>query len=1197
MELTTLRISEIFDQDIHRTIDPVVQIQATSHPKLAQEINEYVVTDAIREHFTRLLDNYLALQRAPNQKVGIWVSGFFGSGKSSFAKMLAYALENRDLGGERVRTGLLRRFGGDARIQELCQALDELEQHRPTRIIVFDMAIDAARNKEFISEVMYAQLLEHFNYPADLALAELELQLEREGNLERFEAIFQEHYNMPWSRHKRDATARSRASAVMHQLEPQTYSSADSWARTRHEVALSPAFLANRAVEMAQRRGDNANLMFVIDEVGQFASRSEQRMLDLQGVVQAFYEGGTRAEPGSGVTPGAYQGRLWLMVTSQERLDAVVENLESHRSELQRLQDRFQNPVDLKPTDITEVIKQRLLKKKSQLEPNFKTLYETHEGALKLHSKLEAGYQRELNVRSFTDLYPLLPYQFDVIIDVIGTIRSQGHAGATYGAAVRPILAMVSDLLNSDALQLRQRTVGKLITFDEVYDILVGKLRADISDSVGHIQNQLGASASATRVAKALVLLSMAKGIKRTLRSVAAVLYPHVGHGSIDNEVRAALEQLQSMERVGYSDGQYDFLSQEARDWESERNQIDPGNKRREEVRKILARDLANQSYTHKGLKTFKPTLLLDGTIPTGYGRGDIELRLDTLSSDPSDAYQASQANPNAVCGVISLTRPIEDAATQLLRSRTMIERFERDDSRSAQVTRERQRAARYENNLETELHGALTRAPYYFRGQALKPETSNLNKLIEALFAPVVEEIFHKLSQLTIRPSDSDLKALFTQSNLAAMNELLGPSGLNVLQRQGGQTSIDADASIFQDLQALISQRYDSGQSATGRDLEQHFGDAAYGWSVERVRYLSAVYFRAGALELHAQGERFTSWNDPGAQDVFTSLAKFRQAQFAPRLDKPDVMGAINLYMELTGDFIEEPDEAVVAGKVRSYANTLANQAQTIVSRLEAQRLPGADTLKPVADALNEIRSSNSSEDVIKLFLGNGQRIKAATPTLDALHNKLTGATLTILQSARSALERYYPAIPTPRPDARAAKEKLERDLASESFYDRLAEIQAATKTIQDEIAWAYHLPWRGRYQKYQKIIEALGADPGFQSLSEDEQEAYHQQLLRHQGDSPNPPEHVLTTLDPTIDHLTADTYAADNRLRKILEEIRKKLAPKDNPPVTISLRKLNLQLEPEDDQAMTRLDTRLQEVKDEVQAALEQGQRVVLE
>ena len=72
-------------------------------------------------------------------------------------------------------------------------------------------------------------------------------------------------------------------------------------------------------------------------------------MLDLQAVVQNLGRIG--------------RGKMWVVVTSQEKLTELVGGLDDKRVELARLMDRFPLQVHLEPSDISEVTSKRVLSK------------------------------------------------------------------------------------------------------------------------------------------------------------------------------------------------------------------------------------------------------------------------------------------------------------------------------------------------------------------------------------------------------------------------------------------------------------------------------------------------------------------------------------------------------------------------------------------------------------------------------------------------------------------------------------------------------------------------------------------------------------------------------------------------------------------------------------------------------------------
>src|SRR5689334_19831662 len=135
---TTPPIKTLFASDIHRRIEEVIKVDQTDDEVLRDEINEYVVTDAIRSHYTHIYDAYRETPNKPHEGIAIWVSGFFGSGKSSFAKMLGLAIENRKIGD----THAAARFGAQAGDKKLQVLLATIAEKIKTHAVIFDVSTD-----------------------------------------------------------------------------------------------------------------------------------------------------------------------------------------------------------------------------------------------------------------------------------------------------------------------------------------------------------------------------------------------------------------------------------------------------------------------------------------------------------------------------------------------------------------------------------------------------------------------------------------------------------------------------------------------------------------------------------------------------------------------------------------------------------------------------------------------------------------------------------------------------------------------------------------------------------------------------------------------------------------------------------------------------------------------------------------------
>ena len=343
-----MKIRELFRGDIERPIETVIHVDLSDEAIVAHEIEEYVVTENIREHLEELADVYGDTARNPSESTNVWVSGFFGSGKSSFAKTVGYALANPLIEGRTATDRLLAR----ANSHKLEALLNTAHKQAPTIAVFLDLASgrDMLREGESLVLPVYRGLLKRLGYSSNELLAELEITLEAEGRLQAFEtAVLEATDGRPWAQVRDVALAKNYASRALHLIDAANFPSADSWAKAAAAPNIDHNWLANRALELLARRGDGATrLVFVVDEVGQYVARSIQRMFDLQGLAEAFQK---------------KRGPLWLVVTSQERLSDVVDSLESRQVEYARVQDRFPLRVDLLPSDIHEVTSRRVLDK------------------------------------------------------------------------------------------------------------------------------------------------------------------------------------------------------------------------------------------------------------------------------------------------------------------------------------------------------------------------------------------------------------------------------------------------------------------------------------------------------------------------------------------------------------------------------------------------------------------------------------------------------------------------------------------------------------------------------------------------------------------------------------------------------------------------------------------------------------------
>ncbi len=112
-------IGQLFQDDINRKINGVVKVDQDATDVLVQELDEYVITRDLKKHFITFFNNYGESFREGTADIGVWISGFFGSGKSHFLKMLSYLLANQEVQGVRTVERFRKKFEDDPATEPL----------------------------------------------------------------------------------------------------------------------------------------------------------------------------------------------------------------------------------------------------------------------------------------------------------------------------------------------------------------------------------------------------------------------------------------------------------------------------------------------------------------------------------------------------------------------------------------------------------------------------------------------------------------------------------------------------------------------------------------------------------------------------------------------------------------------------------------------------------------------------------------------------------------------------------------------------------------------------------------------------------------------------------------------------------------------------------------------------------------------
>jgi hypothetical protein len=553
----------------------IADLLARELSRPAQELAEYVVTDRIQAEYERLFSAMAAALRSPDDRVGIWISGPLGSGKSSFVKNLGSALAPYEIFSVNLPANLA-----------------------------------AATPAERFAEVMYRALLRQLHYAEDYDISELEIELEKDGQLAAFQDLCRADYSQQWRDIRNAGQKFVCASSLLHRLAPQTYDSADAWLqaiRARPSRRPGAKDLVEKAFQLCGLRHPGKTFAFIVDEIGPYDTLGAERMENLRAIVEQFGR-----ESLQRLKAGTIPGPVWIVVTAQEKLREVSNHLAASRITQLKLQDHFRYQIELSSGDIREVVAHRLLRKKETQEPALSKLFRDHGASLLRNVKLERSSRRsEFDEHQFVRFYPYLPHLIDLSMEILAGIRQHPNRPKQFGGSTLTIIQHSLDMLWSDRTRFADQPVGALVSIDKTYELLEANIpsekRKEIREIRQRFDNHEDHPGMAERVAKAICLMEFVKtDLPRTTTNIAALLIQNVSEDPPTLAVAQILDQLNEAQFVreteaGWTLYDYDELRRRAAALRDLRNAVGAVNPRPpgwrndliQTAKKVLARFLS----------------------------------------------------------------------------------------------------------------------------------------------------------------------------------------------------------------------------------------------------------------------------------------------------------------------------------------------------------------------------------------------------------------------------------------------------------------------------------------------------------------------------------------------------------------------------------------------------------------------------
>lgn len=1165
------RISELLSRDLSRRIEEVIQVDQAEEQAVFTEIDEYIATDSIRELYAQLLKAIAEAPSDPAVKIGVWVSGFFGSGKSSFAKNLGYALQNSEVLGKDF-SELFKARIEDKRVSDL---LDLINARFPAEVIFFDIAKeqDTRRVTQRISEFVYVVLLRHLDYAEDFDIAELEIELEAEGKLEEFVKTCKKLHGQDWRMVRKGAQRISRASAVLHEIDRKTYTTADSWTQSQRnrDTSITLTKVVERCFELVGRRRPGKALVWVIDEVGQHVARSDDKIEDLRAVVQEFGLVGRNLVKAKKLASPA-----WMIVTSQEKLEEVVSALDSKRVQLAKLQDRF-CPVDLAPSDIREVATKRVLAKTAKAEPILRKLFSESQGQLNDALRLERTTRKtETTESDFVQFYPYPPHYIDLCISIVSGLRLQPGAPKQYGGSNRTIIKQAYEMLVSERTDMKSKAIGCLVTLDRVYELVEGNLTTEKRTDIHEISQRFKTDAEdhgwALRVAKVICLLEFVRDLPRTEANIAAFLVDEVGKPAPVAQVQAAVKRLQAAQFIRNTDEGWKLQTAQEKNWDTERKgHLDPKPRERNEIGRQVMKEVfgepALKTYKYKEFRTFKIGVSHEGTQIGDEGDLTVTLSMaddnDDLPKRIKEVREESRldAHKHDIYWCFALSTDIDQLVAELHASRKMVEKYAQmaaqnriSHEENSCLQDEKNAVLGYQNRLRDKFTDAMEKGTGLFRG--ISWDASSLGKalgeIFKKLYGNVVPDLYPKL-EMGSRPLKGDeAEVILKAADLKALPQVFygGEKGLDLVTKEGPKYVPNPSAETAKEvLDYLIAQNdYGNREERTGKQLEKRFGGIGYGWDRDMLRLILAVLFRAGAIEVSQGGEKFTNYSDPRCRPPFTNNNTFKSSLFTPvkPIDLKTLTRAVESYEALTGETVDV-DKNAIAEALKKFAAEEMKTVLPIEAQSKAHQLPVLGTLQEYREALATIESG-SADDCVNTLAGGGASLKQAHDRIRKIAECLDDKGLAALRQARQAVGQMWPQLES-RGEVGVQEdvEKLKGLLAAEDFYESLPAIGTAAKVITTAFRTLYKKAHSDRGEPFHAAIEKIKGRPEWSEVPESMRQPVLQPLTSRCCTDVDLPDGSLVckACSATLSQMESDLAALGGLFAQVVVQVQKLTTP----------------------------------------------------
>lgn len=974
-----LLLEDIFEKPVDRAIDGV--IKADDEASLRVELDEYVITGEIGQRLEQFLEAYNNYDTSN----GVWISGFFGSGKSHLLKMLALLLENREVDGKTAHEIFTEKLKDEPM---LAGALNKAVAI-PSKSILFNIDQKA----DVISKSDVDALLSVFQKVFDEAcgfygkqahIAQFERDLDARGRFEAFKTAFKDASGKDWESGREQALLEGKniATAFAAATGGDAADAKDILSQYRKDTRVSIEDFATTVKAWIDAQPKGFRLNFFVDEVGQYVADNVKLMTNLQTIAESL---NTKCK-----------GQAWMIVTAQQDMASVIGDMtQQQENDFSKIQARFSNRMPLNSADVAEVIQRRLLAKTEEGRATLGNLHDREENNLKTLFDFADGSIKLKNYRDrdqFISSYPFPSYQYDLFQMAI-TSLSQHNAfeGKHSSVGERSMLGVFQEV----SKRLKDQKIGDLATFDLMFEGIRTALKSSVQQSIQIAERNLD-DPFAVRILKALFLVKYVKEFKPSVRNISILLLS--GFDTDQTKQRRQIEEaLATLERntlIQRNGEVYEFLTNEEKDVEAEIKDVEIDPSELSDELTTLAFDTILRHRRIKHLATGSEYTFTRKLDDHANGR-EHELTVNIVSplSDDGDSPDAVRMNTMSREELAVALKPNTNFVRDLILYKQTEKFIRRTHSGSSQPGRNRIVAEKREQNsrrlkdLEMRLRKLIGEARLFVRGDELEIGGEDPQERITRAFQILVDKVYTNLPMLRgVRYSEADInKAVQAESGL------FGPHGTGLGEAE-------------QEVLSAINAQARNGIKVTVKYIADRFTSKPYGWPSTAALCVAGCLVAKGKIEARIDGSVIEGL--PLAKGLNNTQA-IPNILLTPQLEftQAVIRKAKDLYEELFTQPASGTDARSLGAEWAASIDILEVEVDNLTR--QAIAYPFLTQLEPFHTLLRSMKDKPASWYISDAPKKEDDLLNAKEEILDKIRAFMGGAQKAIYDDARDTLLR----------------------------------------------------------------------------------------------------------------------------------------------------------------------------------------------